>query len=236
VKKLLLPILLSTFALALQAQTYCAPTYSTGCTYGDDIEDVFIGSFQDTATGCSTGNYNVQTSDTVFIQQTAPTSISFTSNWSTQYFALWIDFNDDGDFDDSGEHLWSSPTNAWSTTTGSITIPSTVSLGSYRLRVRSNYSAAITAAQSCSSFIYGEVHDYTVTVTTPPACPAPVFASLTASDTTATLSWTSADTLFTVDYGIAGSSNVPTSITVTDTFVTVSGLSPNTSYEFFHRN
>ena len=232
-KKLLLPILLSTFALALQAQTYCAPTYSTGCTYGDDIEDVFIGSFQDTATGCSTGNYNVQTSDTVFIQQTAPTSISFTSNWSTQYFALWIDFNDDGDFDDSGEHLWSSPTNAWSTTTGSITIPSTVSLGSYRLRVRSNYSAAITAAQSCSSFIYGEVHDYTVTVTTPPACPAPVFASLTASDTTATLSWTSADTLFTVDYGIAGSSNVPTSITVTDTFVTVSGLSPNTSYEFF---
>ena len=238
-KKLLLSILFGTAALGLNAQTYCTPAYSTGCTYGDDIEDVFYRcSFQDTGTGCTTGNYNVQTSDTVFIQQTAPQpSISFTSNWSVRNTSqLWIDFNDDGDFDDSGEHLWSSPTNAWSTTTGSITIPSTVSLGSYRLRVRSNYSAAvITATQSCSSFTYGEVHDYTATITTPPACPAPVFASLvTASDTTATLSWTSADTLFTVDYGIAGSSNVPTSVTVADTFVTVTGLSPNTSYEFFH--
>ena len=232
-KKLLLSILFGTAALGLNAQTYCTPAYSTGCTYGDDIEDVYIGAFQDTGTGCTSSYYNVQTSDTVFIQQTAPTTVSFTSNWSTQYFAVWIDFNDDGDFDDSGEHLWSSPTNAWSTTTGSITVPSTVSLGSYRLRVRSNYSAVITATQSCSSFTYGEVHDYTATITTPPACPAPVFASLVASDTTATLSWTSADTLFTVDYGIAGSSNVPTSVTVADTFVTVTGLSPNTSYEFF---
>ena len=231
-KKLLLSILLGTAALGLQAQTYCTPSYTTGCTYGDDIEDVFIGTFQDTGTGCTSSYYNVQTSDTVFIQQTAPTTISFTSNYFTQYFAVWIDFNDDGDFDDSGEHLWSSPTNAWSSTTGSITVPSTVSLGSYRLRVRSNYSAVITATQSCSSFTYGEVHDYTTTITAPPACPAPVFASLIATDTTATLSWTSADTLFTVDYGIAGSSNVPTSVSVADTFVTVSGLSPNTTYEF----
>ena len=58
------------------------------------------------------------------MQQTVPTSVSFTSNWSTQYFAIWVDFNDDGDFSDSGEHLWSSPTNAWSSTVGSITIPS----------------------------------------------------------------------------------------------------------------
>ena len=230
-KKLLLSILLGTAALGLQAQTYCTPSYTTGCTVGDDIDDVYIGSFQDTGTGCTSSYYNVQTSDTVFIQQTAPTTISFTSNYFTQYFAVWIDFNDDGDFDDSGEHLWSSPTNAWSSTTGSITVPSTVSLGSYRLRVRSNYSAVITATQSCSSFTYGEVHDYTTTITAPPACPAPVFASLIATDTTATLSWTSADTLFTVAYGIAGSSNVPTSVSVADTFVTVSGVSPNTTYE-----
>ena len=151
-KKLLLSILLGTAALGLQAQTYCTPSYTTGCTVGDDIDDVYIGSFQDTGTGCTSSYYNVQTSDTVFIQQTAPTTISFTSNYFTQYFAVWIDFNDDGDFDDSGEHLWSSPTNAWSSTTGSITVPSTVSLGSYRLRVRSNYSAVITATQSCSSF------------------------------------------------------------------------------------
>lgn len=233
-KKLLLTLALGVVSFAVQAQTYCTPSYSTGCTYGDDIDDVYIGNFSDTATGCtSTSYYNVQTSDTIFIQQTVPTSVSFTSNWPTQYFAVWVDFNDDGDFSDSGEHLWSSTTNAWSSTVGSITIPSTVSLGSYRLRVRSNYSATIGASESCSNFTYGETHDYTVTVTTPPACPAPVLASLTATDTTATITWTSNDTVFNVDYNVAGSSGVPTTITVYDTTATITGLSPNTWYEFY---
>lgn len=232
-KKLLLTFALGFLSFAVQAQTYCTPSYSTGCNVGDDIDDVYIGNFSDTATGCTSSFYNVQTSDTIFLQQTVPTSVSFTSNYSTQYFAIWVDFNDDGDFSDSGEHLWSSPTNAWSSTVGSITIPSTVSLDSYRLRIRSNYSAAITAGQSCSSFTYGECHDYTVTVTTPPACPAPVLASLTATDTTATITWTSNDTVFNVDYNVAGSSAVPTSITVYDTTATITGLSPNTWYEFY---
>ena len=233
-KKLLLTIALGVFSFAVQAQSYCTPSYSTGCTVGDDIDDVFIGNFSDTATGCtSSPYYNVQTTDTIFIQQTVPTSVSFTSNYSTQYFAIWVDFNDDGDFSDSGEHLWSSPTNVWSSSVGSITIPSTVSLGSYRLRVRSNYSATIGASESCSNFIYGETHDYTVTVTTPPACPAPVLASLTAMDTTATITWTSSDSVFTVDYNVMGSSAVPTSITVYDTMATIAGLNPNTWYEFY---
>ncbi|NDH77585.1 MAG: T9SS C-terminal target domain-containing protein [Flavobacteriia bacterium] len=233
-KKLLLTIAFGVLSFAVQAQTYCTPSYSTGCTYGDDIDDVYIGNFSDTATGCTSSSYyNVQTSDTIFIQQTVPTSVSFTSNWSTQYFAIWVDFNDDGDFSDSGEHLWSSPTNAWSSTVGSITIPSTVSLGSYRLRVRSNYSGTIGASESCSNFTYGETHDYTVTVTTPPACPAPVLASLTATDTTATITWTSNDTVFNVDYNVMGSSAVPTTITVYDTTTTITGLSPNTWYEFY---
>ena len=233
-KKLLLTIAFGVLSFAVQAQTYCTPSYSTGCTYGDDIDDVYIGNFSDTATGCTSSSYyNVQTSDTIFIQQTVPTSVSFTSNWSTQYFAIWVDFNDDGDFSDSGEHLWSSPTNAWSSTVGSITIPSTVSLGSYRLRVRSNYSGTIGASESCSNFTYGETHDYTVTVTTPPACPAPVLASLTATDTTATITWTSNDTVFNVDYNVMGSSAVPTTITVYDTTTTITVLSPNTWYEFY---
>ena len=233
-KKLFLSFVLGLLGLTVQAQTYCTPSYSTGCNIGDDIDDVFIGTFSDTATGCTSSFYNVQTSDTIFLQQTVPTSVSFTSNYSTQYFAIWVDFNDDGDFSDSGEHLWSSPTNQWSSTVGSITIPSTVSLGSYRLRIRSNFSSAITASQSCSGFTYGECHDYTVTVTTPPACPAPVLASLVATDTTATITWTSSDSVFTIDYNVVGSSSVPTSVTVYDTTaLTVTGLSPNTQYEFY---
>jgi hypothetical protein len=112
VKKLLL-LFISVFALGANAQTYCSPTYTFSCTSGDDINDVYIGTFSDTATGCSTGNYNVATSDTIYIQQTAPTSVEFTSNYSSQYFAIWGDWNNDGDWDDAGEHLWSSSTNQW---------------------------------------------------------------------------------------------------------------------------
>lgn len=225
---------MSVFALGANAQTYCSPTYSLGCTYGDDINDVYIGTFSDTATGCSTGNYYVATSDTIYIQQTAPTSVEFTSNYSTQYFAIWGDWNNDGDWDDAGEHLWSSSTNQWNGNVESITIPSTVSLGSYRMRIRSNYSAAISATESCSSMSYGEVHDYTVTVTTPPACPAPTFASITASDSSATLTWNSNDTTFVVEYGTSGFVNgLGLQVTVNDTFATITGLSSNTAYDFY---
>ena len=232
-KKLFISIAFGVIGFSIQGQTYCTPSYSTGCSFGDDIDDVNIGNFSDLATGCTSSFYNVQTSDTIFIQQTVPTSVSFTSSWSTQYFALWVDFNNDGDFSDIGEHLWSSPTNAWSSTVGSITIPSTVSLGSYRLRVRSNYSAIISASESCSNFNWGETHDYTITVTAPPACPAPVLTSVTATDTAATIVWTSNDSVFNVEYNIMGSSAVPTSITTYDTFAVISGLSPDTWYEFY---
>jgi hypothetical protein len=233
VKKLLL-LFMSVFALGANAQTYCSPTYTTGCSVGDDINDVFIGTFSDIGTGCSPGNYYVATSDTIYIQQTAPTSIEFTSNYSTQYFAIWGDWNNDGDWDDAGEHLWSSSTNQWNGNVESITIPSTVSLGSYRMRIRSNYSAAISATESCSNMLFGEAHDYTVTVTTPPACPAPTFASITASDSSATLTWNSNDTTFIVEYGTSGFVNgLGLQLTVNDTFATVTGLSPNTDYDFY---
>ena len=232
-KKLLL-LFMSVFALGANAQTYCTPTYTSGCGFGDDINDVFIGTFSDTATGCSTNSYDLSTSDTVFIQQTAPTTVEFTSNYTPQYFAIWGDWNNDGDFDDAGEHLWSSSTGSWSGNTGSISIPSSVSLGSYRLRIRSNYSAAISATESCSSLTYGETHDYTVTVTPPPACPAPTFASISATDSTATLNWTSNDTTFIIEYGATGFVNgLGTQVTVTDTFATITGLTSNTGYDFY---
>ena len=143
-KKLLL-LLLFVAGYGTQAQTYCSPIYTTGCTVGDDINSVFIGNFQDTNTGCTSGNYYVATSDTISIQQTAPTTVSFTSNYSTQYFAIWGDFNSDGDFDDANEFLWASSTNAWNGNVGSIAIPTSVSLGSYRMRILSNYSASISS-------------------------------------------------------------------------------------------
>lgn len=233
-KKLLLSTFLAFSAFFAQAQTYCTPAYSTGCAIGDDIDDVYIGTFQDTNTGCSTGHYMVSTSDTIDMQQSAYTTVELTSNYSTQWFAIWIDVNEDGDFDDANEHQWSSTTNQWSGNVDSVMISPSIPLGTYRMRIRSNFSGQITAAQSCSSLTYGEVHDYTVRITTPPACPVPFFSGVSTTDSTATVTWASNDSAFTVEYGVSGfSTGSGLTVSATDTFATLSNLSPNTVYDFY---
>lgn len=78
-----------------------------------------------------------------------------------EYWTVWIDYNQDGDFLDSGEKI----TNFSSTSTGNINrsfkVPTTAKNGTTRMRVQMKYGAYST---SCETFSYGEVEDYTVTI------------------------------------------------------------------------
>ncbi len=76
-----------------------------------------------------------------------------------EHWRVWIDFNKDGDFTDSGEELLSQSSNAAITST--INIPPSVSSGATRMRITMNYSSAVT---SCGGFTYGEVEDYSVNI------------------------------------------------------------------------
>jgi PKD repeat protein len=76
----------------------------------------------------------------------------------TEYWKIWIDWNRDGDFDDSGEEVFSQSGNG--TVSGSFTVPTSVS-GTTRMRVSMRYNSA---PSSCGTFTYGEVEDYTVTI------------------------------------------------------------------------
>ena len=70
-------------------------------------------------------------------------------------------------------------------------------------------------------------------------CPAPLFSSLTATDSSATLTWRSSDTNFVVEYGLSGfiqGTGNGTVMSVNDTTVTVYNLSPNTAYDFYIQN
>ena len=71
------------------------------------------------------------------------------------------------------------------------------------------------------------------------ACPAPMFSSLTATDSSATFTWMSSDTNFVVEYGLSGfvqGTGNGTVVSVNDTTVTVYNLSPNTAYDFYIQN
>jgi hypothetical protein len=81
----------------------------------------------------------------------------FASSSYSEFWSIWIDYNQDGDFDDSGELVTQS--SGTGTLSGTVNISSSAQGGATRLRVAMRYNSY---AASCGSFTYGEVEDYTV--------------------------------------------------------------------------
>jgi GEVED domain/Secretion system C-terminal sorting domain/Fibronectin type III domain len=77
-------------------------------------------------------------------------------------YSVWIDYNKDGDFTDAGEQVFSRlAASTLSPVTASITIPTTATLGTTRLRVSLNNGAIPTSCQ----VVEGQYHDYNVNIT-----------------------------------------------------------------------
>jgi serine protease len=77
---------------------------------------------------------------------------------------VWIDLNQDGDFDDTGEQVVEFP-RFTSTVSGSVAIPNTAKKGVTRLRVGMKYVGfSGTPSTACESFSGGEVEDYCVRI------------------------------------------------------------------------
>jgi hypothetical protein len=79
----------------------------------------------------------------------------------TEAWKVWIDYNQDGDFNDAGEELfrYQSQQIGWETHT--FLVPANAPLGLTRMRVsmkRGSYAGA------CDTFPYGEVEDYTINI------------------------------------------------------------------------
>jgi hypothetical protein len=113
--------------------------------------------------GASSSGYSDFTSQTVNLTRGNSASVSLTPGFAgssyTEYWNIWIDYNQDGDFDDSGEAVFSS--SGSSTVSGSFTVSSSALTGNTRMRVIMKYSSA---ASSCGTFTYGEVEDYTANI------------------------------------------------------------------------
>ena len=77
-----------------------------------------------------------------------------------QYYRIWIDYNEDGDFDDSGEEVFEAgPTD--NPVSGTIVIPSSVNYGDKAMRITMKYGSH---ANPCQVFTWGEVEEYTLRV------------------------------------------------------------------------
>ena len=143
------------------ALIYCT-SQGNSVTY-EKIGKVQLGTISNTSTG-GTGYTDFTANSTTLTIGTTNT-ITITPTWaSTVYsegYAVWIDYNKDGDFADAGEQVFTKATSTATTASGSFTIPATATLGSTRMRVSMKYNGTPTA---CETFSYGQVEDYTVNI------------------------------------------------------------------------
>ena len=119
------------------------------------------------SSGADGGYYNgtaTSTSVAAGSSQTISYRSGFTGSGYAEYFRIYADWNQDGDFLDAGENLVSSTNTAVVTTTRSatFTVPTTARNGATRLRIVMSDNSA---TNSCGTYSYGETEDYTITVT-----------------------------------------------------------------------
>lgn len=149
---------------------YCFPTFSSPCSSGDYIENFSFNTIVNNLSGCN-GNANnyifYPASTTVIPGNTYNLSMQSGASWA-QGFGVWIDYNQDGDFNDPGEFVYASPTSATTPFNTVITIPTNALPGTTRLRVVCTWATTVIASQSCNpSFTFGECEDYNVLVSGP---------------------------------------------------------------------
>ncbi len=144
--------------------TYCN---SNGQSISDEyISNVQLGSINNASTG-SSGGYGDYTTISTSLSKGVSNTITITPTWTgTVYdeaYSVWIDYNQDGDFADSGEQVWTKTASKDTSVSGSFTVPGTATNGNTRMRVSMKYNGIPTP---CESFTYGEVEDYTVSIGT----------------------------------------------------------------------
>lgn len=152
-------------------QTITAP--STYCTSAgsnsslENITNVTFGSINNTS-GNNNGyaDFTAQTATIITGSSNAVSVGLFKSNsGDLEYVSIWIDFNRDGDFDDSNEDAFNA-NGIQSVFSGSISVPAFANIGFARMRVSVRFSAL---PPSCGSYDYGETEDYMVSIAPSPA-------------------------------------------------------------------
>ena len=134
-------------------------TASGGC---DEFISRVIFNTIDNNTGCS--NYADYTgiSTVVIPGDTYDLTIENGNTYSTDDLGVWIDWNQDEDFDDAGENVVCDVNN-YGQGTFAISIPTDALGGNTVMRIRLKYSGT-DCGSPCGTTTYGEVEDYTLNV------------------------------------------------------------------------
>jgi len=167
-----LALLIAAFFVSgmLSAQTYCTPTSNTnGSIYyianvtttggTTNIDNSSVTTSPDGYSDYTSMNVTAAAGGSFFISATADDL--FTYKW-----AIWIDWNQDGDFDEADETVYSYlvTDGGLEAISATVTVPETALPGNTRMRIRILRDWSAVELTPCDDDLYGEVEDYTMTV------------------------------------------------------------------------
>lgn len=148
----------------------CTSTSTHSCTVDEEyISNVTFNTIDNTTACSNYTNYtflstSVNKGDTYVLDITTSIGTTQGTAYTDDEVAAWIDWNDDGDFDDAGEEVayvlvgsgWSSNFN--------VTVPLTATTGTVYMRVKISYQPVDGDISPCGTEAWGETEDYTVNI------------------------------------------------------------------------
>lgn len=167
--------------------SYCSPVIQN--PNGLYINSVaFIGTMADppvnnSGFGTDGAGYSNYTGLSTFAQQAQGEGVNVTAsatgnNFSRGTWKAWVDWNGDGNFNDTDELVYNLEDYVSATANFGFEIPATQTPGNYRVRIRINDGSS--AIDPCSNSSYGETEDYLITVL--PNCSAKISGIGTGSE------------------------------------------------------
>jgi hypothetical protein len=153
-----------TTAVAFETTSGSAPTYCASAASSQEyeyIKNVTLGSINNTTAAAGYANYtNLSTNLTGGSTYTITLTPGFTGSAYAEYFTVYIDYNQNGVFTNTGETVAKVEGKKAVSTT--FTVPTTALNGPTRMRIQMQYGAYET--NSCADYTYGGVQDYTVNI------------------------------------------------------------------------
>lgn len=221
------------------ADCFCTPGGTSSYHITDFSTTGGIENISNLASGNSAGGYG-DFSDKVVSQELGE-SVSFTAvtnGTTTAGFRIWVDWNQNGVFEES-EIMFSSSAYA-NTHNGSFAVPVDALEGETRMRVVNHYLSSVGNVDPCATnHTYGEFEDYTFDVIHP-SCYRP--ADLTANNITpytAELSWSQIGTVgeWEIEWGIGNDLvlGMGTNEIVTSSTHLLQNLNSDTDYSYYVR-
>ncbi|UAB72779.1 carboxypeptidase [Vibrio sp. SCSIO 43132] len=145
------------------ATGYC-DTKSGNARY-EWIQQVDVGNFSHQSNAAVYSDHTESKINKSIAVTSGQNSLTLTPGYSgstyREHWKVWIDLNQDGDFEDAGESVFATSSAAAGSVNGTFNVPESAKKGKTTMRVVMSYNSINSA---CGTFRYGEAEDYTVDI------------------------------------------------------------------------